>query len=100
MLYDRYRTGDAQQVSEPALEKLKKDVAFALAMEIDYYAFIRFTGFDALMDNVAGVAVNIPAQIVDPYYSDSGSPPYGIKFPDRFGWVLKGKTSRSAQARP
>ncbi len=81
LLYDSYRSGDAQQVSGTALETFKKDVAFALRMEIDYYAFIRFTGFDALMDEVGGVAVNIPARIVDPEYRDSGSPPYGIKFP-------------------
>ncbi len=91
LLYDRYRTIDPQQVSKLALEKFKKDVAFALRMEIDYYAFIRFTGFDALMDEVGGVAVNIPARIVDPEYRDSGSPPYGVKFPARSGWMLKGR---------
>ncbi len=94
LLYDRYKTQGDGVIERSALEKFRKDVAFALRMEIDYYSYIRFSGFDALVDNVGGVAVDIPARILDPEYQDSASPPYGIKFPAAYGWVVRGAEAK------
>lgn len=94
LLYDKYKTQANGVIERGALEKFKKDVAYALEMEIDYYAYIRFTGFDALMDNVDGVNVDIPAQIVDRTYQDVASPPFGIKFPVKYGWHLGGAEAK------
>ncbi|MBA3959430.1 MAG: LCP family protein [Chloroflexi bacterium] len=90
LLYDRYKRQADGVIERTALDKFRKDVAFALGLEIDYYAYLRFSGFDALMDNVGGVSVDIPARIVDPKYQDSASPPFGIQFPTASGWKLRG----------
>jgi len=90
LLYERYKRQADGVIERTALDKFRKDVAFALGMEIDYYAYLRFSGFDALMDNVGGVSVDIPARIVDPKYQDSASPPFGIQFPTASGWKLRG----------
>jgi anionic cell wall polymer biosynthesis LytR-Cps2A-Psr (LCP) family protein len=90
LLYDGYKRQADGVIERTALDKFRKDVAFALGMEIDYYAYLRFSGFDALMDNVGGVSVDIPARIVDPNYQDSASPPFGIQFPTAYGWNLRG----------
>lgn len=94
LLYDEYKTQAAGVIERGALEKFKKDVAYALDMEIDYYSYIRFSGFDALMDNVDGVKVDITAKIVDPTYQDVASPPFGIKFPVKYGWRLGGAEAK------
>ncbi|MBA2275992.1 MAG: LCP family protein [Chloroflexi bacterium] len=74
------RRGDAV-VERPALDRFRNDVSFALDVEIDHYAYVRFSGFDALVDAMNGVRVSIPARIVDYIYSDESSPPPGIMFP-------------------
>ncbi|MDQ3492545.1 MAG: LCP family protein [Chloroflexota bacterium] len=89
LLYDSYReTEDDGGIEPQALERLRKDVAHALRLEIDYYAFVRFTGFDALVDTADGIAVKIPAAIVDPSYQDSPTP--GVRFPAASDWLLHG----------
>lgn len=92
LLYDRYKTQADGVIEREALQKLRKDVAFALGLEIDHYAYLRFTGFDALMDNVGGVSVGIPSRILDPYYQDSPTP--GIRFPAASSWLLRGGTAK------
>jgi len=94
LLYDRYKQQADGVIERAALDRLRKDVAFALGMEIDHYAYLRFSGFDDLMDNVGGVAVAIPATILDPNYQDSSSPPYGIKFPAASAWYLRGEAAK------
>lgn len=88
LLYDRYKRQADGVIERTALDRFRKDVAFALGMEIDHYAYLRFSGFDDLMDTVGGVAVDIPSTIVDPHYQDSPTP--GIRFPAANGWLLRG----------
>jgi len=89
LLYHGYReTEDDGGIEPQALERLRKDVAHALRVEIDYLAFVRFTGFDALVDTADGIAVKIPAAIVDPHYQDS--PTKGVRFPAATDWLLHG----------
>jgi hypothetical protein len=89
LLYDSYRpTGGDGEADARALERVGMDVAHALRVEIDYYALIRFSGFDALVDMAGGIAVDIPAAIVDPSYQDSPTP--GIRFPVATDRLLHG----------
>lgn len=93
LLYDSYRrTGGDGEADAWAMERVRMDVAHALRVEIDYYAFIRFSGFDALVDMADGIAVDIPAAIVDPSYQDSPTP--GIRFPAATDWLLKGGSAK------
>ena len=93
LLYDSYRrTGGDGEADARALERVGMDVAHALRVEIDYYALIRFSGFDALVDMAGGIAVDIPAAIVDPSYQDSPTP--GIRFPVATDWLLKGGSAK------
>ncbi len=80
-MYLGYKRRRAGVVERPALDRFRKDVSHALGVEIDHYAYVRFTGFDALVDAVDGVRVSIPARIFDYVYSDESSPPRGILFP-------------------
>lgn len=80
-MYLGYKRRRAGVVERPALDRFRKDVSHALGVEIDHYAYVRFTGFDALVDAVGGVRVSIPARIFDYVYSDESSPPRGILFP-------------------
>ncbi len=92
-LYDSYRqTDDDGVIERQALERVRMDVGHALRLEIDYYAFIRFTGFDTLVDTAGGIAVDIPAAIVDPNYQDS--PTRGIRFPMATDWLLRGGSAK------
>ncbi len=94
LMYPGYKRRAAGVVEKPALERFRKDVSYALGVEIDHYAYIRFPGFDALVDAVGRVPVYIPARIVDDVYSDDSSPPPGIMFPGGVsGYRLKGASA-------
>ncbi|MEO7118785.1 MAG: LCP family protein, partial [Candidatus Limnocylindrales bacterium] len=41
-----------------SLGKFRADVALTLGVEIDYYAYLRFTGFNDLIDAVDGVSLD------------------------------------------
>ncbi len=75
------------------LARFKDDIAFTLGIEIDYYAYVRFTGFDALVAAIEGATVDIPARIIDRNYNDYGSLPFGIKFPVATGYWLGGAST-------
>ncbi len=81
LMYETYKRRPDGVIERPALERFRKDVSHALGVEIDHYAYLRFSGFDALVDAMNGVPVSIPARIVDYVYSDESSPPPGIMFP-------------------
>lgn len=81
LMYGDYKRRGDGVVERPALERFRKDVSHALGVEIDHYAYVRFSGFDALVDAMNGVRVTIPARIADHIYSDESSPPPGIMFP-------------------
>jgi anionic cell wall polymer biosynthesis LytR-Cps2A-Psr (LCP) family protein len=50
---------------EAALEHMRQAISYALDTPIDYVAYIRFTGFDRLVQNVQGVPVSIAKDIYD-----------------------------------
>jgi anionic cell wall polymer biosynthesis LytR-Cps2A-Psr (LCP) family protein len=62
------------------MEKLRKEIEYLIATPIDYVAYIRFDGFDALVDEAGGIPTNIPAEIRDPSYIDYPTYPTGAKF--------------------
>ncbi len=93
VLYGGYKKGSTDAIEPAALDRLRMDVAHALRLEIDYYSYIRFTGFDAMVDAAGGIRVDIPASIVDPYYQDSGTPPFGIRFSAATDRLVKGASA-------
>lgn len=79
------------------LARFTLDVETALRINIDYYAYVRFAGFDQLIDAMTGVFVSIPQAITDKNYDDDSALPHGIHFPVSTGWLLEGEnTSRCA----
>ncbi|MEP7360065.1 MAG: LCP family protein [Chloroflexota bacterium] len=65
---------------EAGMEKLRVEIEYLLATPIDYVAYIRFDGFDTLVDEAGGIATSIPAEIRDPNYIDKPGWPTGAKF--------------------
>src|SRR4051812_6281268 len=63
-----------------AIEKVREAIAYALQIEIDYVVVNRFPGFDALVDAIGGVNVDIPLEIRDPRIIDALGPPKGARF--------------------
>ena len=53
-----------------ALEKVRQAFQYAFQIQIDYVAFIRFTGFERFVRNIGGVQVNVPYNIYDPSIYD------------------------------
>jgi anionic cell wall polymer biosynthesis LytR-Cps2A-Psr (LCP) family protein len=62
------------------MEKLRIEIEYLLATPIDYVAYIRFDGFDALVDEAGGIETSIPAEIRDPSYIDKPGWPTGARF--------------------
>ena len=63
-----------------ALDRFRLEVAYLIGAKIDYVAFVRFGGFDALVDAVDHVTVNIPYELRDPSFIDKPGWPTGAKF--------------------
>jgi anionic cell wall polymer biosynthesis LytR-Cps2A-Psr (LCP) family protein len=72
------------------LARFQTQVAFLLGIKIDYLAYVRFDGFDALVDKVGGVPTNIPNELRDPKYIDKPGWPTGAKFRAASSALLKG----------
>lgn len=53
-----------------ALDRFELTIEQLLQITIDYVAYTRFNGFDALVDEVGGVPTNIPYELRDPKYID------------------------------
>lgn len=62
------------------LDKFRQQIQFLLDIRIDYVAYTRFNGFDALVDRVVHVTSNIPGELRDPKYIDKPTWPKGAKF--------------------
>lgn len=62
------------------MEKLRIQIEYLIATPIDYVAYIRFDGFDTLVDEAGGIETSIPAEIRDPSYIDYPTYPKGAKF--------------------
>lgn len=66
---------------EQALEHMRQAFEYTFGIEIDYVAYIRFTGVDRLVDEVGGVPVAVPYDIFDPTINDDLSArQHGAKF--------------------
>lgn len=72
------------------MEKLRVEIEYLLATPIDYVAYIRFDGFDALVDEAGGIATNIPGELRDPSYIDRPGWPTGARFLAQNNAVLGG----------
>jgi Transcriptional regulator len=75
------------------LEKLRQEIAYLLDTPIDYVAYIRFDGFDALVDQADGVYTTIPAEIRDPSYIDKPGWPTGARFLANASALLEGASA-------
>ena len=51
---------------KPALKKVKRDLAYAFGVEIDYYALVEFEGLIRLINSIGGVDVTLAQALVDP----------------------------------
>jgi LCP family protein required for cell wall assembly len=67
---------------EAAMEHLRQAIAYALQIQIDYVAYIRFTGVEALVSKVGGVPVAVKKTIYDNRIVDDrvSNHPHGAKF--------------------
>ena len=95
-MYRAYRSGWCGTVC--ALGRFRNDVEVALGIDIDHYAYIRFAGFDALIDHVDGIRVDTPGRIVDKTYMDEPTLPRGIKFPWAANYELRGETAPNCRS--
>ena len=75
------------------MEKLRQEFEFLLAIQIDYVAYIRFDGFDTLVDEAGGITTNITAEIRDTDYIDYPTQPAGAKFLAQNNAVLLGASA-------
>jgi anionic cell wall polymer biosynthesis LytR-Cps2A-Psr (LCP) family protein len=62
------------------LDRFRREVEYLLGIKIDYLAYVRFEGFDALVDRVDHVTVSIPNELRDPTFIDKPGWPTGAKF--------------------
>ena len=62
------------------LDRFRQEVQYLLGIKIDYLAYVRFSGFDALVDRVDHVTVGIPYELRDPSFIDKPGWPTGAKF--------------------
>ena len=63
-----------------ALNKFKEVIEHVIGANIDYVGFLRFNGFDRMVDEAGGVLTAIPNEIRDPKYIDKPGWPTGAKF--------------------
>jgi anionic cell wall polymer biosynthesis LytR-Cps2A-Psr (LCP) family protein len=65
-----------------ALQKMRTAFQYTFSIQIDYVVYIRFTGFERLVGNVAGVPVNVEKTIYDKKITDDRYPDkqHGAKF--------------------
>jgi anionic cell wall polymer biosynthesis LytR-Cps2A-Psr (LCP) family protein len=65
-----------------ALQKMRIAFQYTFGIQIDYIVYIRFTGFERLVGNVAGVPVNVQQTIYDKKITDDRYPnnQHGAKF--------------------
>jgi anionic cell wall polymer biosynthesis LytR-Cps2A-Psr (LCP) family protein len=73
-----------------ALDRFKQTVEYVLNINIDYVAFLRFEGFDKLVDQAGGVYTAIPYELRDDSYIDKPGDAAGAKFLVSSSALLKG----------
>lgn len=84
--YFKKQTGNR----ETALTRFRQTVEFVLGIKIDDLAFLRFDGFDALVDQAGGVPTAIPYELRDDSYIDKPGDAAGAKFLASSSALLKG----------
>ncbi len=52
--------------TKPALQKVKRDLAYAFGVEIDYYALVEFDGLIRLINSIGGIDVTLKEALIDP----------------------------------
>ena len=79
---------------ELALEQMRQAFEYAFGIQIDYVAYIRFTGVDSLVDQVGGVPVAVPYDIFDPTIVDDRSDrQHGAKFLASDSTLMRGNSA-------
>jgi LCP family protein required for cell wall assembly len=92
-LFKAYK--QAYGTREQALEYLRQAVAYALQIQIDYVAYIRFTGLEALVNQVGGVPVAVTQSIYDSRIVDERATgkPHGAKFLQSASTLMRGSNA-------
>jgi hypothetical protein len=70
------------------LQKFEEALEYTLKIQIDYHAIARFDGFNAMLDEMGPVRVNISSTVKDPKLWDKD--PVGVYFPAASNWALVG----------
>ncbi len=79
---------------ELALEHMRQAFEYTFGIEIDYVAYIRFTGVDRLVDKVGGVPVAVPYDIHDSTIVDDRSDrQHGAKFLASDSTLMRGSSA-------
>jgi anionic cell wall polymer biosynthesis LytR-Cps2A-Psr (LCP) family protein len=82
--YYKSQTGlsDPLQARNAALQHMRTTFQYTFGIQIDYVVYTRFTGFERLVGNVAGVPVSVPSTIYDKSIVDERYPnsQHGAKF--------------------
>ena len=79
---------------EAALDHMRTAFEYTFGIEIDYVAYIRFTGVDRLVDEVGGVPVAVPYNIYDPTIVDDRTErQHGAKFVESDSTLMKGDSA-------
>lgn len=79
---------------ELALDHMRTSFEYTFGIEIDYVAYIRFTGVDRLVDEVGGVPVAVPYNIYDPTIVDDRTDrQHGAKFLESDSTLMKGTSA-------
>ncbi len=77
-----------------ALNKFKHTIEHLLDIKIDGVAYLRFSGFDALVDEVGYVPVNNANELRDPSYIDKPGYPTGARFVVENPSLLRGANTQ------
>lgn len=79
---------------EAALEHMRTAFEYTFGIEIDYVAYIRFTGVDRLVDEVGGVPVAVPYNIYDPTIVDERTTrQHGAEFDQSVSTLMLGNSA-------
>ncbi len=79
---------------ELALEHMRLAFQYAFGIQIDYVAYIRFTGVDSLVDKVGGVPVAVPYDIYDStIVDDRADRQHGAKFLASDSTLMRGNSA-------
>ncbi len=64
---------DSGNDHEAAAEFLMEKVSEISGIHLQYYSFVSFNGFTRFIDSLDGVTVDVPEDLIDPYYPDDNN---------------------------